>query len=145
MDLVVGASNDAVKSLVSKLGSLLAQEYTLIRGVSDDIQYINDELASMHAFLNRLKQEAKHDEQRQDWMKQVREVAYDIEDCVDKVRHRLGREPRGSGRAGLPQAEMVPAHHAVRAPLHRHRSRSATSRPGHSTSASGAPGTGWRT
>ncbi|CAD6256276.1 unnamed protein product [Miscanthus lutarioriparius] len=98
MDLVVGASNDAVKSLVSKLGSLLAQEYTLIGGVSDDIQYINDELASMQAFLNRLKQEAKHDEQRLDWMKQVREVAYDIEDCVDKVRHRLGREPRGSGR-----------------------------------------------
>ena len=77
MDLVAGASNDAVKSLVSKLGSLLAQEYTLIGGVSDDIQYINDELASMQAFLNRVKQEAKHDEQRQDWMKQVREVAYD--------------------------------------------------------------------
>jgi disease resistance protein RPM1 len=98
MDLVVGASSEAVKSLVDKLGSLLAQEYALIGGVSDDIQYINDELASMQAFLNRLKQEAKHDEQRQDWMKQVREVAYDIEDCVDKVRHRLGREPRGSGR-----------------------------------------------
>jgi hypothetical protein len=61
MDLVVGASNDAVKSL----GSLLAQEYTLIGGVSDDIQYINDELANMQDFLNRLKQEAKHDEQRQ--------------------------------------------------------------------------------
>ncbi|CAN6372882.1 unnamed protein product [Urochloa humidicola] len=98
MDLVVGASNDAVKSLVSKLGSLLAQEYTLIGGVSDDIQYINDELASMQAFLNRLKQEAKHDEQRQDWMKQVREVAYDIEDCVDNAGRRLSREPRGSGR-----------------------------------------------
>ena len=42
MDLVVGASNDAVSSLVNKLGSLLAQEYTLIGGVSDDIQYIND-------------------------------------------------------------------------------------------------------
>ncbi|TKW01633.1 hypothetical protein SEVIR_8G193500v4 [Setaria viridis] len=98
MDLVVGASNDAVKSLVGKLGSLLAQEYTLIGGVSDDIQYINDELASMQAFLNRLKQEAKHDEQRQDWMKQVREVAYDIEDCVDNASHRLSREPRGSGK-----------------------------------------------
>ncbi|CAL4983452.1 unnamed protein product [Urochloa decumbens] len=98
MDLVVGASSDAVKSLVNKLGSLLAQEYTLIGGVSDDIQYINDELASMQAFLNRLKQEAKHDEQRQGWMKQVREVAYDIEDCVDNAGHRLSREPRGSGR-----------------------------------------------
>ncbi|RCV38960.1 hypothetical protein SETIT_8G184600v2 [Setaria italica] len=98
MDLVVGASNDAVKSLVGKLGSLLAQEYTLIGGVSDDIQYINDELASMQAFLNRLKQEARRDEQRQDWMKQVREVAYDIEDCVDNASHRLSREPRGSGK-----------------------------------------------
>ncbi|KAF8772311.1 hypothetical protein HU200_005903 [Digitaria exilis] len=97
MDLVVGASNNAVKSLVSKLGSLLAQEYTLIHGVRDDIQYITDELASMQAFLNKLKQEAKHDDQRQDWMKQVREVAYDIEDCVDNVGHRLGGEPRGSG------------------------------------------------
>ncbi|XP_062183065.1 disease resistance protein Pik-2-like [Phragmites australis] len=98
MDLVVGASNDAVKSLVSKLGCLLAQEYTLVRGVRDDIQYINDELTSMQAFLSRLKRApGGHDEQRQDWMKQVREVAYDIEDCVDDVGHRLDSEPRGSG------------------------------------------------
>ncbi|CAL4986757.1 unnamed protein product [Urochloa decumbens] len=100
MELVVGASSGAVKSLVGKLGSLLAQEYTLIRGVRDDIQYINDELASMQAFLNLLKRAPPpggHDEQRQDWMKQVREVAYDIEDCVDDVSHRLGGEPRGSG------------------------------------------------
>uniref|UniRef100_K3ZNX0 Rx N-terminal domain-containing protein n=1 Tax=Setaria italica TaxID=4555 RepID=K3ZNX0_SETIT len=98
MDLVVGASNDAVKSLVNKLGSLLAQEYTLIRGVRDDIQYITDELASMQAFLNRLKRaQGRHDEQRLDWMKQVREVSYDIEDCVDDVDHRISGEPRGSG------------------------------------------------
>ncbi|CAO2149643.1 unnamed protein product [Urochloa humidicola] len=102
MDLVVGASNDAVKSLVNKLGSLLAQEYTLIRGVRDDIQYITDELASMQAFLNRLKRAPPpggHDEQRLDWMKQVREVSYDIEDCIDDVDHRISGEPRGSGVA----------------------------------------------
>ncbi|KAL6654934.1 hypothetical protein ACP70R_008399 [Stipagrostis hirtigluma subsp. patula] len=99
MDLVVGASNQAVKSLVDKLGSLLAQEYTLIGGVRDDIQYINDELASMQAFLSRLRRApGGHDEQRQDWMKQVRELAYDIEDCVDHAGHRLAGEPRGSGR-----------------------------------------------
>ena len=98
MDLVVGASNDAVKSLVNKLGSLLAQEYTLIRGARDDIQYITDELGSMQAFLNRLKRApGSHDEQRLDWMKQVREVSYDIEDCVDDFAHRLGRQPRGEG------------------------------------------------
>ncbi|XP_015697980.1 disease resistance protein Pik-2-like isoform X2 [Oryza brachyantha] len=97
MDLVVGASSGAVKSLVNKLGSLLAQEYTLIAGVRDDIQYINDELASMQAFLSKLTRGVAHDEQRQDWMKQVREVAYDIEDCIDDVGHRLGGEPRGAG------------------------------------------------
>ncbi|TVU24329.1 hypothetical protein EJB05_26761, partial [Eragrostis curvula] len=97
MDLVVGASNGAVKSLVSKLGSLLAHEYALIGGVRDDIQYINDELASMQAFLNRVKRADDYDEQRTDWMKQVREVSYDIEDCVDNVGHRLDGEPRGSG------------------------------------------------
>ncbi|KAK3120491.1 hypothetical protein QOZ80_9AG0688590 [Eleusine coracana subsp. coracana] len=96
MDLVVGASNSAVKSLVNKLGSLLAQEYALISGVRDDIQYINDELASMQAFLNRIKRADDQDEQRQDWMKQVREVSYDIEDCVDNVSHRLDGEPRGT-------------------------------------------------
>ncbi|WVZ50603.1 hypothetical protein U9M48_001843 [Paspalum notatum var. saurae] len=98
MDLVVGASNAAVRTLVNKLGSLLAREYTLIHGVRDDIQYITDELGSMQAFLDRLKRVAEHDEQRQDWMKQVREVSYDIEDCVDGVRHRLGGQPRGSGK-----------------------------------------------
>lgn len=98
MDLVVGASSNAVKSLVGKLGSLLAQEYTLIHGVRDDLQYINDELASMQAFLNKTKRSSSHDEQRQDWMKQVREVSYDIEDCIDNVNHRLGHEPRGTGR-----------------------------------------------
>ena len=33
MELVVGASDATMKSLLGKLGGLLAQEYTLIRGV----------------------------------------------------------------------------------------------------------------
>lgn len=54
MELAVGASDSAMKSLLGKLGSLLAQEYTLISGVRSEIQYIKDELASMHAFLRNL-------------------------------------------------------------------------------------------
>lgn len=47
MEFVVGASEATMRSLLGKLGGLLAQEYTLIRGVRGDIQYINDELATM--------------------------------------------------------------------------------------------------
>ncbi|CAO2176461.1 unnamed protein product [Urochloa humidicola] len=85
MDLAMGVSEATIiKSLVTKLGTLLAEEYTLVRGVRGDIQFIKDELASMQAFLSNLAHSNDgHDDQTEDWMKQIREVAYDIEDCVD--------------------------------------------------------------
>ncbi|CAL4986753.1 unnamed protein product [Urochloa decumbens] len=90
-----------MRSLLGKLGSLLAQEYTLISGVRSEIQYMNNELSSMHAFLRKLGRAAAdgatHDEQTKDWIEQVRDVAYDIEDCVDDFAHLLGHQPRGEG------------------------------------------------
>ncbi|KAF8673272.1 hypothetical protein HU200_048826 [Digitaria exilis] len=101
MELAVGASGSAMRSLLGKLGGLLAQEYTLISGVRSEIQYMTNELASMHAFLRKLGRAAAsgaaYDEQTKDWIEQVRDVAYDIEDCVDDFAHRLGRQPRGEG------------------------------------------------
>ncbi|KAJ1256892.1 hypothetical protein BS78_K276000 [Paspalum vaginatum] len=99
MELAVGASEATLKSLLSKLGSLLAEEYALIRGVRGDIQYIKDELASMQAFLSNLSKAGGegHDDQTEDWMKQVRDVAYDIEDCIDDFAHSLRPDPRGTG------------------------------------------------
>ncbi|CAM0884886.1 unnamed protein product [Alopecurus aequalis] len=91
MEFVVGASEATMKSLLGKLGSLLAQEYTLIRGVRGDIQYINDELASMQAFLVDLGSDG-HDRRLKDWMKQIRDMAYDMEDCVDDFAHRLPQD-----------------------------------------------------
>ncbi|KAF6987061.1 hypothetical protein CFC21_004739 [Triticum aestivum] len=99
MELAVGASEATIKSLLIKLGGLLAEEYALIRGVRGDIQFINDELASMQAFLSNLSRSGTdgHDDQTEDWMKQVRDVSYDIEDCVDDFAHGLRPDPRGGG------------------------------------------------
>jgi hypothetical protein len=94
MELVVGASEATMKSLLGKLGGLLAQEYSLIRGVGGDIQYINDELASMQAFLRDLSSSPEgQDNRMKDWMKQIRDMAYDCEDCIDDFAHRLPNEP----------------------------------------------------
>jgi hypothetical protein len=94
MELVVGASEATMKSLLGKLGDLLSQEYSLIRGVRGDIQYINDELASMQAFLRDLSSAPEgQDNRMKDWMKQIRDMAYDCEDCIDDFAHRLPNEP----------------------------------------------------
>ncbi|WP_347072437.1 hypothetical protein, partial [Escherichia coli] len=79
MELVVGASEATMKSLLAKLGGLLAKEYTLIRGVRGDLQYINDELATMQSFLRDLGTvDKKHGHRTKDWMKQIRDITYDI-------------------------------------------------------------------
>ncbi|TVU23365.1 hypothetical protein EJB05_25725, partial [Eragrostis curvula] len=98
MELVVGASEATLKSLLGKLGNLLAEEYALSRGVRGDIQFITDELASMQCFLSNLsKSDESHDDQTEGWMRQVRDVAYDIEDCIDDFAHNLDGDPRGNG------------------------------------------------
>ncbi|KAM3278580.1 hypothetical protein ACQJBY_046078 [Aegilops geniculata] len=95
MELAVGASEATIKSLLTKLGSLLAEQYALARGVRSDIQFINDELASMQAFLSNLGSSTDdHDDQTKDWMKQVRDVSYDIEDCVDDFTNGLRPDPQ---------------------------------------------------
>ncbi|KAF7082045.1 hypothetical protein CFC21_085926 [Triticum aestivum] len=97
MEIVVGASEATMKSLLRKLGGLLAHEYALIRGVRGDIQYINDEMTSMQAFLGDLSSTIPqgHDRRMKDWMEQIRDVTYDIEDCVDDFAHRLSHDPSG--------------------------------------------------
>ncbi|XP_071675835.1 disease resistance protein Pik-2-like [Lolium perenne] len=90
MEFVVGASEATMKSLLGKLGGLLAQEYTLIRGVRSDVQYINDELTTVQAFLGDIGSAPEgHDRRLKDWMKQIRDMGYDMEDCIDNFAHRL--------------------------------------------------------
>uniref|UniRef100_A0A0E0MI94 Disease resistance protein RPM1 n=1 Tax=Oryza punctata TaxID=4537 RepID=A0A0E0MI94_ORYPU len=106
MEHVVGASEATMRSLLTKLGGLLSQEYALIRGVRGDIQYIRDELTSMQAFIRDLSgaPEGKgddHDHRIKDWMKQIRDVTYDIEDCIDDFAHRLSHDPGGDYLCGF--------------------------------------------
>uniref|UniRef100_A0A0E0HLH1 Uncharacterized protein n=1 Tax=Oryza nivara TaxID=4536 RepID=A0A0E0HLH1_ORYNI len=93
---IFSVAEGTVRSLLSKLSSLLSQESWFVRGVHGDIQYIKDELESMNAFLRYLTVLEDHDTQVRIWMKQVREIAYDAEDCIDQFTHHLG-ESSGIG------------------------------------------------
>ncbi|XP_066347729.1 disease resistance protein Pik-2-like isoform X3 [Miscanthus floridulus] len=98
--IVVTAAEGAVKTLLGKLGSVLAQQNQLVGGVRGELQYIKDELESMNAFLQNLATANSHDVQVKIWMKQVREMAYDAEDCIDEFQHHFGGS-RGDGIMGF--------------------------------------------
>nr|BAX24886.1 putative NBS-LRR type disease resistance protein [Oryza longistaminata] len=98
---VFSLTEGAVRSLLCKLGCLLTEDTWLVQGVHGEIQYIKDELECMNAFLRNLTISQIHDDQVRIWMKQVREIAYDSEDCIDEFIHNLGESSEMGFFGGL--------------------------------------------
>ncbi|XP_027100036.1 disease resistance protein RPM1-like isoform X2 [Coffea arabica] len=85
-------AESVVGFLIKQLSTLLSQEITLSGGLKSDVQFINDELGSMKAFLREAEaKEDNNDSQLQEWLNQVREVAYDTEDVLDDFTFRFAR------------------------------------------------------
>lgn len=99
MEAIVCASHGAMGSLLWKLGALLSDEYKLLSSVKVDMMFLKAELEVMHTFLKKMSELEDPDEQSRCWMKEVRELSYDIEDNIDNFMFSLGYEsnskPRG--------------------------------------------------
>ncbi|KAF8724181.1 hypothetical protein HU200_021200 [Digitaria exilis] len=82
---VVSSTEGVLRILLGKLGAVLTEKYVLLSGVGREIQELKEDLEIMNACLRDLAagSEYHHSEQTRTWMKQVREVAYDAEDCID--------------------------------------------------------------
>ncbi|CAL4891751.1 unnamed protein product [Urochloa decumbens] len=83
---MVSAATGVMNSAVNKLTAFLGEEYRLVTNVKQRIRFMRDELSSMHAVLQRLDEvdDDQIDVQTKDWRSKVRELSYDIEDCVDR-------------------------------------------------------------
>ncbi|XP_027100537.1 disease resistance protein RPM1-like [Coffea arabica] len=84
-------AESVVGFLIKQLSTLLSQEITLLGGLKSDVQFIKDELGSIKTFLKEAEAKEDNDSQLQEWLKQVREVAYDTEDVLDDFTFRFAR------------------------------------------------------
>ncbi|KAL6850051.1 hypothetical protein ACP4OV_020678 [Aristida adscensionis] len=97
---MMSASTGVIKSVLTKISTLLEKEYKLIKDVRKDITSLRDEMSSMNALLVKLCDMENLDVQQKDWRDKVRELAYDTEDCIDIFLHRLGD---GNAKGGIMQ------------------------------------------
>ncbi|XP_027082222.1 disease resistance protein RPM1-like [Coffea arabica] len=83
-----------LSSVLNQLSILLLEEGQLLGGLRQEVELIRDELGQMRAFLRVAEtKEEDADPRLQEWIKQVREAAYDIEDVLDEFVARFARHP----------------------------------------------------
>uniref|UniRef100_A0ACD5TDR0 Uncharacterized protein n=1 Tax=Avena sativa TaxID=4498 RepID=A0ACD5TDR0_AVESA len=87
----VSAGTGAMSSLLVKLTALLSDEYRLLAGVRKQIQFLERELSTMRVLLEKMAgMEEKLDGMAKDWRGKVRDLSYELEDCIDRFMDRLG-------------------------------------------------------
>lgn len=93
----MSSSTGAMDSLIGKLTTLVEEEYTKLKGMRKQAVSLGHEFRSMKALLEKLADMDHLDAQATEWRNQVREMTYDIEDCIDDFTHHLGKNDATSG------------------------------------------------
>uniref|UniRef100_A0A3B6HX45 Disease resistance N-terminal domain-containing protein n=1 Tax=Triticum aestivum TaxID=4565 RepID=A0A3B6HX45_WHEAT len=94
----VGAGTGALGSVIGKLTTLLGDEYTMLKRVRKDIEFLERELRWMQILVNSLANMEELDELAKNWKSSMRDLSYDMEECVDRFMLRLGN---GDARPGF--------------------------------------------
>ncbi|XP_021862981.2 disease resistance protein RPM1-like [Spinacia oleracea] len=73
-----------VNIAMEKLSTFLSVEAELLGSLSKDVRDLQMELGSIKAVLNNAERKSEEDDTINEWLMQVREVAYNIEDVIDE-------------------------------------------------------------
>ncbi|XBH65149.1 hypothetical protein VPH35_118791 [Triticum aestivum] len=76
--------------LIGKLTTLMGDEYKKLKGVRKEVAFLKDELSAMNASLEKLEFMEKLEPNTKNWRDHVREMAYDMENCIDDFMQDIG-------------------------------------------------------
>uniref|UniRef100_A0A0D9XU31 NB-ARC domain-containing protein n=1 Tax=Leersia perrieri TaxID=77586 RepID=A0A0D9XU31_9ORYZ len=86
-DIVLGLTKSVVEGTVSKVQTAIEEEKQLKERVQHDLVFITDEFQMMQSFLNVVGRGQVNNNVVRTWVTQVRNLAYDVEDCIEFVIH----------------------------------------------------------
>ncbi|CAL4969255.1 unnamed protein product [Urochloa decumbens] len=86
---MVSVATGVLSPLLGKLAGLVEKEYAQLKSVREEVIFLEKELRSMNALLQKLAAEDDPDVQVKEWRNQIRDLSYDVEDCVDDFLRRV--------------------------------------------------------
>nr|XP_034606580.1 disease resistance protein Pik-2-like isoform X1 [Setaria viridis]XP_034606581.1 disease resistance protein Pik-2-like isoform X1 [Setaria viridis] len=108
---MASAATSVMGSIICKLTAMLGEKYQLAIDVKKGIRFLKDELSTMDVVLQKLadKEDDQMDPMAKHWRNKVRELSYDIEDCIDRfmLNHSHGGSNANFVRKATRKVEML--------------------------------------
>ncbi|XP_040384522.1 disease resistance protein Pik-2-like [Oryza brachyantha] len=86
-ELAIGISRTAIEALVNKFNSAIKEEEDQWQAMRRDLVFITDEFEMMQSFLSSADGELVKTSVVRTWVRQVRDLSYDFEDCIEFILH----------------------------------------------------------
>ncbi|KAM0916369.1 hypothetical protein ACQ4PT_010214 [Festuca glaucescens] len=87
--MAASVATGVMEPLLGKLTELLGEEYKKFTGVREQASFLRDELSAMKALLDKMELMDKLDPSAKNWRDHVREMSYDMENCIDDFMHNI--------------------------------------------------------
>uniref|UniRef100_A0A8R7QSR9 Disease resistance protein RPM1 n=2 Tax=Triticum urartu TaxID=4572 RepID=A0A8R7QSR9_TRIUA len=87
---IVTAATGVMNPIIGKLTKLMGEEYKKLKGMRKEVAFLKDELSAMNAALEKLEIMEKLEPGTKDWRDHVREMSYDMENCIDDFMQDIG-------------------------------------------------------
>ncbi|KXG24189.1 putative disease resistance RPP13-like protein 3 [Sorghum bicolor] len=89
--IAVSVSMGALKPVLEKLATLLGDKYKKLKGIRKEVSFLMEELSDMKVLLENMDNaEDELNPQAKKWRKDIIDMSYDIEDCIDNFMDRVG-------------------------------------------------------